>query len=180
MLQGHHHSGHPLWPSVLWKNKNNNRSYLIRLLWNKNELIQLKFKINMRCYCYWSHVLGGLCTLLLLWLLLLSIYYSSWELHLGKRKGRKEVTRCISSKSPAHKEPKSNHLSRCYWNIQINQVLRIGSQAATVAQQFSVTFSPGVWSWRPWIESHVRLPAWSLLLPLPVSLPLSLCVSMNK
>ena len=29
----------------------------------------------------------------------------------------------------------------------------------------------------PGIESHVRLPAWSLLLPLPVSLPLflSLC-----
>ena len=36
---------------------------------------------------------------------------------------------------------------------------------------------PGV----PRIESHVGLPAWSLLLPLPVSLPLSLCVSfMNK
>ena len=27
------------------------------------------------------------------------------------------------------------------------------------------------------IESHIRLLAWSLLLPLPVSLPLSLCVS---
>ena len=32
--------------------------------------------------------------------------------------------------------------------------------------------------WRPWIESHVGLSAWSLLLPLPVSLPLSL--SLNK
>ena len=33
----------------------------------------------------------------------------------------------------------------------------------------------------PGIESHVGLPAWGLLLPLPVSLPLSLCVSlMNK
>ena len=30
-----------------------------------------------------------------------------------------------------------------------------------------------------WDESHVRLPAWSLLLSLPVSLPLSLCL-MNK
>ena len=30
-------------------------------------------------------------------------------------------------------------------------------------------------------ESHIRLLAWSLLLPLPMSLPLSLCVSlMNK
>ena len=27
------------------------------------------------------------------------------------------------------------------------------------------------WSWRPGIESHAWLPAWSLLLPLPVSLP---------
>ena len=28
------------------------------------------------------------------------------------------------------------------------------------------------------IESHVRLPAWSLLLPLPVTLPLSLSLSL--
>ena len=27
--------------------------------------------------------------------------------------------------------------------------------------------------WSLWIESHIGLPAWSLLLPLPVSLPLS-------
>ena len=27
------------------------------------------------------------------------------------------------------------------------------------------------------IESHIRLPAWSLLLPLPTSLPFSLCLS---
>ena len=40
---------------------------------------------------------------------------------------------------------------------------------------------PRVQSWRPGIESHVGLPAWSLLLPLPVSLPLALSVSlMNK
>ena len=33
----------------------------------------------------------------------------------------------------------------------------------------------------PGIESHIRLPEWSLLLPLPVSLPLSLCLSwINK
>ena len=31
----------------------------------------------------------------------------------------------------------------------------------------------------PRIESHIRLPAWSLLLPLPVTLPLSLSL-MNK
>ena len=34
---------------------------------------------------------------------------------------------------------------------------------------------PRVWSWRPRMESHIRFPAWSLLLPLPVPLPL--CVS---
>ena len=40
---------------------------------------------------------------------------------------------------------------------------------------------PSAQGGRPRIESHVRLPAWSLLLPLPVSLFLSLCVSlMNK
>ena len=47
--------------------------------------------------------------------------------------------------------------------------------AAPVAQQF------GAPSWRPGIESHFGLPTWSLLLPLPVSLLLSLSVSvMNK
>ena len=30
------------------------------------------------------------------------------------------------------------------------------------------------------IESHIRLPAWNLLLPLPVSLPLSLSLMNNK
>ena len=32
---------------------------------------------------------------------------------------------------------------------------------------------PRTWSWRPWIKSRVGLPAWSLLLLLPVSLILS-------
>ena len=50
-------------------------------------------------------------------------------------------------------------------------------RAAGVAQRFSATFSPG---WDPGdlrSESHIRLPAGSLLLSLPVSLPLSLCLS---
>ena len=29
----------------------------------------------------------------------------------------------------------------------------------------------------PGIESHIGFPAWSLLLPLPMSLPLSVCLS---
>ena len=43
-----------------------------------------------------------------------------------------------------------------------------------VAQRFSACLWPRARSWRLGIESHVGLPAWSLLLPLPVSLPLSL------
>ena len=39
-----------------------------------------------------------------------------------------------------------------------------------MAQRFSTTFGPRAWSWKPGIESQVRLPAWSLLLPLPLSL----------
>ena len=42
-------------------------------------------------------------------------------------------------------------------------------------------FGPGRGSWSPRIESRVGLLAWSLLLPLPVALPLSLSMSiMNK
>ena len=48
-----------------------------------------------------------------------------------------------------------------------------------VAQRFSATFSPGPDPGDPGIESHVRLPAWSLLLPLPVSLPPSLSLSLS-
>ena len=48
-------------------------------------------------------------------------------------------------------------------------------KAAWVPQRFSAAFSPEPDPRDP--ESQVRLPAWSLLLPLPVSLPLSLCVS---
>ena len=43
-----------------------------------------------------------------------------------------------------------------------------------MAQWFGACLWPRVQSWGPRIESPVGLPAWSLLLPLPVSLPLSL------
>ena len=50
-----------------------------------------------------------------------------------------------------------------------------------VAQQFGACLHPRVGSWSPRIESHIRLSAWSLLCPLPVSLPLFLSASlMNK
>ena len=48
-----------------------------------------------------------------------------------------------------------------------------------MAQQFSACLWPRARSWSPGIESHVGLPAWSLLLPPPVSLPLSLSI-INK
>ena len=44
-----------------------------------------------------------------------------------------------------------------------------------VAQWFGACLWPRARSWRPGIESHIRLPAWSLILPLPITLPL--CVS---
>ena len=50
-----------------------------------------------------------------------------------------------------------------------------------VAQWLSICFWPRAWSPGPGIKSHVRLPTGSLLLPLLISLPLSLSVSlMNK
>ena len=48
-----------------------------------------------------------------------------------------------------------------------------------VAQWFGACLWPRARSWSPEIKSHVGLPAWSLLLPPPVSLPLSLSI-INK
>ena len=52
-----------------------------------------------------------------------------------------------------------------------NKTLKWGNP--WVAQRFSACLRPREWSWSPGIESCIRLPTWSLLLPLPVSLPLS-------
>ena len=46
-----------------------------------------------------------------------------------------------------------------------------------VVQRFSTCLWPRAWSWSPRIKSRIGLPAWSLLLPLPMSLPLSLSLS---
>ena len=45
-----------------------------------------------------------------------------------------------------------------------------------LAPAFGPGHDPGVPELSPGIESHIGLPAWSLLLPPPVSLPLSLSV----
>ena len=52
-------------------------------------------------------------------------------------------------------------------------------QGTSVSQWFSACLWLKVWSQGPRIQSHIRLPAGSLLLPLPMSLPLSLSL-MNK
>ena len=52
-------------------------------------------------------------------------------------------------------------------------------RSACRAQWLSICPWPGARSWRPGIESPIGLPAWSLLLPLPVSLPLSVSL-MNE
>ena len=50
-----------------------------------------------------------------------------------------------------------------------------------VAQWLSICLWLRLWSRGPGIESHIRLPTGSLLVPLPMSLPLSLCLSwINK
>ena len=60
--------------------------------------------------------------------------------------------------------------------------VRMGSTGDPwVAQRFGACHWPRARSWSPGTQSHVRLLAWSLLLPLPMSLCLSLSVSlMNK
>ena len=48
-------------------------------------------------------------------------------------------------------------------------------RGAWVALLLSLCVWLGLWSWSPEIESHIRHPTRSLLLPRPMSLPLSLC-----
>ena len=48
-----------------------------------------------------------------------------------------------------------------------------------VAQWLSACLWPRARSWSPRIKSHVGLPAWRLLLPPPVSLPLFLSLSLS-
>ena len=64
-----------------------------------------------------------------------------------------------------------------YWPLPFKDNLRLKIQTVGdpwVAQRFSACLLPRAWSWSPGIQSHIGLPAWSLLLPLPVSLPVSL------
>ena len=65
-----------------------------------------------------------------------------------------------------------------------NLVIRGSLGGSTVwrlplAQGVILEFQDRAPGWSPKIKSHVRLPAWGLLLPLPVSLPLSLSVYLS-
>ena len=78
--------------------------------------------------------------------------------------------------------PKADAQPLSHPDIPLGMTLKVKKRDPWVVQQFSACLWPRARSWRPRIESHVGLPgAWSLLLPLPVSLPLSLCVTIiNK
>ena len=75
-----------------------------------------------------------------------------------------------------------SELQRLKWLEFVRQKTgkeRIAYWGTGVTQWLSVC----LWlrSWGPGIESHIRLHTGSLLLPLPVSLPLSVCLSrINK
>ena len=58
-----------------------------------------------------------------------------------------------------------------YKYLHVPQVLE-GSGDPLVAQWFRVCLQPRPCSWSPKFEYLVKLPAWCLLLPLPVSLHL--------
>ena len=81
-----------------------------------------------------------------------------------------------SSPAPPH-PPSGKNIGDSCSNGQMKNSLNAPTGDPWVAQQFSDCLWPRAWSWSPGINSHVRLPAWSLLLCLPVSLPLSLCLS---
>ena len=80
----------------------------------------------------------------------------------------------VNSVTPVISSPQS-------WDHDLSRNQESDIWADPVAQQFSACLQPRAWSWRPGIKSHVGLPAWSLLPPLPVPLPLSLCLAwINK
>ena len=67
-----------------------------------------------------------------------------------------------------------------FW-LESTQARILVEQDAWVAQRLSSCLRLRSWPRGPGIESHIGLPAGSLLLPLPMSLPLSSCLSwINK
>ena len=78
-----------------------------------------------------------------------------------------------------HKSSPQNNGNKTWQQFQ-KWTFKISNNWGTwVGQWLSICLWLKLWSWGPGIESHIRFPAGSLLLPLPMFLPF--CVSlMNK
>ena len=73
----------------------------------------------------------------------------------------------------------TNLASEAPLHLAVSYYKTLHSEDPWVAQQFGACLWPRARPWSPGIESRVGLLAWSLLLPVAVSLPLSLSI-MNK
>ena len=88
--------------------------------------------------------------------------------------------RCISAlmwSLASHVKENKTKVTTAYFCSFRSYGSKTRERAAWVAQQFSATFSPGRDPGGPGTEYCMGLPACSLLLPLLVPLPLSVCVS---
>ena len=77
----------------------------------------------------------------------------------------------LSLSAPPQKKKSSS------FKIAEQKVMENFCRDAWMAQRLRVCLWLRVWSRSPGIESHIGLLAWTLLLLLPMSLPLSLCLS---
>lgn len=64
---------------------------------------------------------------------------------------------------------------KVFFKYKNNKMTHTYNWAAPVAQRLA---PPAAWG--VILETHIRLPTWSLLLPLSVSLPLSLFLCLNE
>ena len=103
---------------------------------------------------------------------LILLRHSGMELE-GRKTGSQPAPR---DQPPDKGTEQQECTQRGHQSAKLAEVSSEGRWGRLVAQRSSICLRPRAWSWSPGIESHVRLPAWSLLLPLPVSLPLCLCV----
>ena len=91
-----------------------------------------------------------------------------------------KISRWVCYHCGSQESSKSNHLKNQMQTGSKNQKTNLKEEEigdVWVAQRLSVCLQLRAWSPSSRIESHIRLPAWSPLLPLSMSLPLSVCVS---
>ena len=84
----------------------------------------------------------------------------------------------VSNHQQNHLNNRINSIDKMHLNNVTKQrkvtIIKCVYRDTWVAQRLSICLQLRAWSWSPGIKSHVRLPARSLLLPLPVCLPLCL------